>query len=100
MLRGDTVRQRIVRDAEAGWRALPPSRDVPLSLAPQSTSADLLRSKGVAAIEAARRAAGESRFREALLLLAVEHRNSWITLDDVLAAFGPDAAAVLRTYLF
>jgi hypothetical protein len=101
VLQGDTVRQRLVREAEAGWRALPSGRDVPLSLAPASgTSADLLRSKGVAAIEAARRAAGEARFREALLLLAVEHRNSWITLDDVLAALGSDAVAVLRAYLF
>jgi hypothetical protein len=101
VLQGDTVRQRLVREAEAGWRALPAGRDVPLTLSPASgTSADLLRSKGVAAIEAARRAAGEARFREALLLLGVEHRNSWITLDDVLAAFGSDAGAVLRAYLF
>jgi len=101
VFQGDTVRQRLVREAEATWHTLSPSRDAPLSLvAASETSADLLRSKGVAAIEAARRAAGEARFREALLLLAVEHRNSWITLDDILVALGPDAGAVLRPYLF
>jgi len=100
-LRGDTVRQRMVREAEATWRTLAPGRDTPLSLvAASDTNATLLRSKGVAAIEAARRAVGEGRFREAVLMLAVEHRNEWLTLDDVLAAFGPDAGAVLRPYLY
>ena len=101
VLQGDTVRQRLVREAEAAWRALPPNRDVPLGrVGVSGADAELLRSKGVAAIEAARRAAGEAQFREALLRLGVEHRNTWIALDDVLAALGPDAAAVLRPYLF
>ncbi len=101
VLQGDTVRQRLVREAEAAWRALPRSLDAPLSLVPASeTSVDLLRSKGVAAIEAARRAAGEARFREAMMMLASDHRDDWITLDDILAALGPDADTVLRPYLF
>jgi hypothetical protein len=101
VLQGDTVRQRLVREAEATWRAMPQGRDAPLSrIRVSETSAELLQSKGVAAVEAARRAAGEARFREALLLLAVDHRNSWVTLDDVLAALGPDAGAVLRPYLY
>jgi hypothetical protein len=100
-LQGDTVRVRLVREAEEEWRALPPGGDAPLSQIPVvEASTELLQSKGVAAIEAARRVAGEARFREALFALAVEHRNSWITIDDVLAALGPAAAAVLRPYLY
>jgi hypothetical protein len=39
-------------------------------------------------------------FREALLTLAVQHRNDWIELADVLAALGGSAAAALRTFLY
>ena len=101
LLEGDTVRQRLLREAESTWSALLQTGFAPLGRIPVSgANDDLLRSKGVAAIEAARRAAGEAAFREALFLLAVEHRDSWITLDDVLAALGPEAGAVLRPYLF
>ena len=49
-----------------------------------------------------RRAApsGEAAFREAILSLALEHRDGWLTLQAILDAFGPDARAVLRTYLY
>jgi hypothetical protein len=98
---GDTVRQRLVREAETSWHAAAPGQDDPLSRVPITESgAGLLRTKGVAAVEAARRAVGEARFREALLSLAVEHRNARLTLNDVLTALGPDGAAVLRPYLF
>jgi hypothetical protein len=100
-LDGDTVRQRLVRQAEAAWHATEPGADLPLALA--GTGADrngLFRSKGVAALEAARRAAGEVNFREAILSIALEHRNGWITLDDLLAALGLDAQAVLRPFLY
>ena len=100
---GDTVRQRLVREAEASWhsRSAASGHDDPLSRIPIAwASADLLRTKGVAAIEAASRAVGEARFREALLSLAVEHRNAWITLNDVFAALGPDGVAVLRPFLY
>ena len=101
-LEGDTVRERLVREAEAAWRAaVPRTGDGPLaSLAPGSLAAELLSTKGVAALEAARRAAGEPRFREAMLSLALEHRNAWVGLRAILEALSPDAEAVLRSYLF
>jgi hypothetical protein len=101
VIEGDTVRQRLVREAEASWRATVPGRDDPLSRVPIAReTTNLLRTKGIAAIEAVRRAVGEARFREFLLSLAVDHRNASVTLNDVLSALGPDGAAVLRPYLF
>jgi hypothetical protein len=99
---GDTARQRLVRDAEALWRAAAPQvGDPPLtSIVLGAPSAELLRSKGAAALEAARRASGETAFREAILSIALEHRNGWVSIQAILDAVGPDAAAVLRTYLF
>jgi len=101
-LEGDSVRQRLVREAEDRWHAaIPRLGDAPLSLlAPGAPGADLLRSKGVAALESARRAAGEVAFREAVRSLALEHRNRWVTLQDLFDTLGPDAQVVLRTYLF
>ncbi|MGA2382437.1 MAG: hypothetical protein ABSG61_03290 [Gemmatimonadales bacterium] len=101
-LEGDTVRQRLVREAERRWHAtVLRDGDAPLSsLAPDAPGAELLRSKGAAALEATRRAAGETAFREAMLSLALEHRNGWLTLEAILDAFGPDARTVLRTYLY
>ncbi len=99
---GDSVRQRLVREAEASWRsAAAGGVDPPLgALVESADSAGLLRSKGAAALEAVRRAAGESVFREAVLTLSVEHRNRWISLEDLIGAFGPDARAVLRPFLY
>ncbi len=101
-LQGDTVRQRLVRDAEARWRAAAAQgRDRPLaSTAPGASDVGELRAKGAAALEAARRAAGDAAFREAMLSLALEHRNGWLSLEAVLDAFGSDAQSVLRTFLF
>ena len=101
VMQGDSVRQRLVREAEAAWRAMPAESDRPLSRAALS-AADfpLLQNKGVAAIEAARRAVGEARFREDVREMAVEHRGLSMTLDDVLAVLGPVAEAVLRPYLY
>ena len=101
-LEGDTVRQRLVREAEARWRrAAPSTGDPPLaSLFPGAGGFDLLRSKGVAALEAARRASGDDVFREAILSLALEHRNGWLVAGTILDAFGPEAQAVLRAFLF
>jgi hypothetical protein len=100
-LEGDTVRQRLVRETEARWHAAGrPLADAPLaSLIPGAPGADLLASKGAAALEAARRAAGDAAFRAAILSLALEHRNGWITVEAILDALGPDARAVLRAYL-
>jgi hypothetical protein len=91
-----------VREAERRWHAtVLRDGDAPLSsLAPDAPGAELLRSKGAAALEATRRAAGETAFREAMLSLALEHRNGWLTLEAILDAFGPDARTVLRTYLY
>ena len=101
-LDGDTVRQRLVRDAEVRWRAAAPEAgDPPLTtLVPGAPGADLLRSKGAAALEAARRAAGDASFREAMRSIALEHRNGWVSVQAILDALGADAAAVLRPYLF
>ncbi len=101
-LEGDTVRQRLVREAEQRWHAaVPRDGDAALSsLAPDAPGAEQLRSKGAAALEAARRASGEAAFREAIRSLALEHRDGWLTLQAILDAFGPDARAVLRTYLY
>jgi hypothetical protein len=101
-LEGDTVRQRLVREAEQRWHAaVPRDGDAALSsLAPDAPGAELLRFKGAAALEAARRASGEAAFREAIRSLALEHRDGWLTLQAILDTFGPDARAVLRTYLF
>lgn len=101
VIQGDTVRQRLMAEAEAAWRAGPRDADQPLRRIPASGGdLPLLTTKGVAALEAARRAAGEARFREAVLSLAREHRDSWVQLDDVLAAVGAAGAAVLRPFLF
>jgi hypothetical protein len=101
VIEGDTVRQRLVREAEASWQVAAPGHDDPLSGVPiAAASVGLLRTKGVAALEAARRAVGEARFREGLLFLAVEHRNAGLTLNDVLATLGPPGVAALRPYLF
>ena len=101
VIEGDSVRQRLVGAADSMWHALPRDLDVPLSRVPVSlTSRDLLRTKGVAGIEAARSAAGDARFREGLLTLAIEHRNGSVALEDVLRALGPEAAAALRSFLF
>ena len=91
-----------MRDEEANWRAaIPQTGDAPLaSLVPGAPGAGLLRSKGTAALEAARRAAGEASFREAILSLALEHRSGWVSVQAILDAFGPDAQAVLRTFLY
>jgi hypothetical protein len=101
-LEGDTVRQRLVREAEQRWHAaVLRDGDAALSsLAPDAPGAELLRPKGAAALEAARRASGEDAFREAILSLALEHRDGWLTLQTILDALGPDARAVLRTYLY
>ncbi|HBZ69335.1 MAG TPA: hypothetical protein DEP35_06205, partial [Deltaproteobacteria bacterium] len=101
-LEGDTVRQRLVREAESAWHAaVPRTGDAPLaSLTSGALAAELLSTKGAAALEAARRATGESRFREAMLSLALEHRNGWVGLQAILDALGLDAEAVLRSYLF
>lgn len=102
VLQGDSVRQRLVAEVEAKWRvASARAGDLALSaIAPGGPRADLLRTKGVAAIEAMRRALGEARFREALLSLTREHRNGGLTLDTVLAAAGPDVSTVLRSFLY
>jgi hypothetical protein len=101
VVEGDSVRRRLVREAEASRQAAVPAHDDPLSRAPiAEAGVDLLRAEGVAALEAARRAVGEARFREALLILAVEHRNAGLSLNDLLAVLGPDGAAALRPYLF
>ncbi len=100
-LEGDTVRQRLLRQEAAAWRADTGASSPPLStlrLGDPRTS--LFRLKGVAALEAARRAAGEARFREAILSFALEHRNGWATWDDLLAALGPDAVPALRPFLY
>lgn len=102
VLEGDSVRQRLDREADAAWHAVA-SRggDRPLAaLALTGSDGGLLASKGVLALEGVRRAIGEARFREAMLTLALEHRNGWLTIDDVLAAVGPAGAPVLRLYLF
>ncbi len=100
--KGDSVRERLVRQVEAAWRvAAAGGGDLPLAaIPPSSPHIDLLRTKGVAAIEAVRRALGEAKFREALLSMTREHRNGWLRLDDVTAAVGPDVATVLRSFLF
>lgn len=101
-LEGDTVRQRLVREAEAQWRTgITAALDTPLStLRLGDPRASWLRAKADAALEAARRAVGESRFREAILSFALEHRNGWASLDALLAAVGLDGAAELRPFLF
>lgn len=100
-IEGDSVRQRLMQQADSAWRSLPSGMDLPLSQVPVGdSSVALLRSKGVAALEAARGGAGDALFREALLTLAVEHRNDWIGLADILAALGATSAAALRTFLY
>jgi hypothetical protein len=99
---GDSVRRDMVRQVDAAWRAAAAGAgDLPLAaLLPDGSHVDLLRTKGVAAIEAMRQALGEARFREALLSMTREHRNGWLTLDGVMAAVGPDVTTVLRSFLF
>jgi hypothetical protein len=102
VLEGDSVRQRLDREADAAWHAVVSSGgDRPLAALPLTApDSGLLASKGVLALEAVRRAIGEARFREAIFTLALEHRNGWLTIDDVLAAVGPAGSSVLRPYLY
>ena len=100
-LEGDTVRQRLLRQDAAAWRADTGASNRPLAtLRLGDSRTSLFRFKGVAALEAARRAAGEARFREAILSFALEHRNGWATWDDLLAALGPEAVPALRPFLY
>jgi hypothetical protein len=101
-LEGDTVGRRLARDVEAQWRAgAAAAPDPPLSTVRfGDPRPSWVRAKGVAALQAARRADGEARFREAVLAFALEHRNRWATLDDFLSAVGSVGAAVLRPYLY
>jgi hypothetical protein len=98
---GDTTRQRLVREAEMEWRELAAGGDPPLGAlaADEPGARALLRTKGVAAVEAARRAAGEARFRTALREILAARRGDFVSLTDVIAALGEDAASVLRPYL-
>jgi hypothetical protein len=103
VLEGDSVRQRLVREAEAEWRtAKEQRRDRPLVALDPYTVADreLLRAKSASALEAARRAVGDSRFREAIRTLAIENRGGSANVAELLALLGPDGADVLRSYLF
>jgi hypothetical protein len=101
-LEGDTVRQRLARDVESQWRAgAAAAPDPPLSTVgfgdPRTS---WVRAKAITALEAARQAAGEARFREGILAFALEQRNRWATLDAFLAAVGARGAAALRPFLF
>lgn len=66
---GDSVRQRLVRQAEAAGQPL-------------------------AGLEAARRAAGDASFRVAIRTLFLEHRRRPATLEDLLSLLGLDASVV------
>jgi hypothetical protein len=100
-LEGDSARQRLVGEAVARWRSAAAGNDLALaSVGPFGAGQALLDSKGVVAIEAARRAMGEARFREALFALALEHRHATLTLEQVRAALGAAGAAALRPFLF
>jgi len=35
-----------------------------------------------------------------MLSLALEHRNGWVTVQDILDALGTDAQTVLRAFLY
>ena len=67
---GDSTRQRLVREAETAHRPL-------------------------AAIEAARRAAGDAAFRSALRTFFLEHRGVAATAADLATLLGPAGAAAL-----
>ncbi|MDP3775915.1 MAG: hypothetical protein Q8Q85_16775 [Gemmatimonadales bacterium] len=103
VIEGDTVRQRLVREAESAWHLAVAGHDDP-PLAGLSVDGDsslaLLLAKGAAALEAARRAAGEARFREAIRTFAAEHRAGWARVAAFLPLLGPEATAVIQPYLF
>ncbi|MBI4542024.1 MAG: hypothetical protein HY705_03245 [Gemmatimonadetes bacterium] len=102
-LSSDSVRQRLVRDAESLWAGGAAAfGDQPLASvsAESDTARAFLRAKGAAALEAVRRAIGAARFREAIRTFATAHRGAWATMDDFLALLGPDGTQVLRPYLF
>jgi hypothetical protein len=102
VLVGDSLRQRRLARAEAEWRAdVGDGLDPPLGvIGVRDSAAALFRTKGVAALESARRAAGEPLFREAMLSIALNHRGGWLTLADVLTALGPNGAGRLRAFLY
>ncbi len=99
VIEGDTVRQRLVREAESAWRSAA-GPDAPLEGLAAGESSGLLAAKGAAAVEAARRAVGEARFRETIRTFAEDHHSGWATAADFLRLLGPDGAAVLQPYLF
>jgi hypothetical protein len=71
---GDSVRQRLVRAAES-------------------------RREPVAALEAARRAIGDARFRTAVRAFFLEHRRTPGTPADFLALIGVDGSSALAPFL-
>jgi hypothetical protein len=101
-LEGDTVGRRLARDVESQWRAgAAAAPDPPLAtVGLGDPRASWVRAKSIAAMETARQAAGEARFREAILAFALEHRNRWATLEALLSAVGPEGAAALRPFVF
>jgi len=101
VMEGDTVRQRLVREAELAWRgATGNGPDTPLADLAVGDSRALLYAKGAAAMEAARRAVGDARFRETIRTFAEDHHSGWARTEEFLRLLGPDGAAVLAPYLF
>jgi hypothetical protein len=102
VLEGDSVRQRLVREAEA-HRDAERGRDRRVALGdldPYSAEGlGLIRAVSVAALEAVRRTIGEARLREALRRFAVHHRGGTAGLADFLPLLGPDGSATLRSHL-
>lgn len=103
VIEGDTVRQRLVREAESAWRAIVRNReDPPLASIPSDddSSRAILTTKGAAALEAARRAVGDARFREAIRTFTAQHRAGWARIEDLFPLLGSVGTTVLQPYLF
>jgi hypothetical protein len=97
--RDDSVRTRVREALERAWREV--GIDTPLAAVVPASGSDieLLRTKGVVALETMRRAAGNARFREAMRTLVFEHRGGSVSADDFSELFDP-TGSVLRPLLY
>jgi hypothetical protein len=100
VLEGDSVRSRLVAEA-ARERVRVEQDGVPPDAVREDDPrrATIEAASWVAALEAARAAAGEAWFREAIRTVGAEFRRSGATAEDLIRLVGESAGAAMRDAL-